>query len=383
MPSLYEKIKGMQPNQVKKSAASAELDILLRVTRLKFPYGNRENIGGETLFYLSNGKVRESVDSGSFLFLDTETTGLSGGAGTLAFLIGLGEITGDELVVTQLLMRDYNQEPLVLHQFLAYLKEIRCLVSYNGAGFDVPLLESRLTLNRLDHDLSAHAHIDMLYAARRVFKLRLKRCSLSRLEEEIFSETRQDDLPGNEVPRRYFQYLEHKREELLEDVLKHNCQDIVSLARLLFHVADLHEQPLLAGHQEDLFSLGKVYERHRQTYRAAECYRACVDQPVRDIAQLRLAEMYKRARMDEDAAQTFELLRLSPAARPGVYIALSKLYEHRFRQPLRALDIARQGMVYCTERLHKSGTVNAEYEDLKRRCLRLMRKVEKQNNGIS
>jgi len=270
---------------------------------------------------------------------------------------------------------------MILDEFRRFLGSANCLVTFNGAGFDLPLLQGRLTINRRGDDLSLIPHLDLLHSARRVFKLRLGRCNLQRLEKEVFGAGRTDDLPGSEVPKRFFKYLASRDESLLKDVLDHNRGDVASLARLLFLMAGMYGQPLKAAHQEDLFSLGKVFERRGEGIIAAECYHA-VTGKIGHIARLRLAELYRKSRMDREAADAFEALRKSPGVNGRVFISLAKIYEHRFAQPERALDIARQGMVYCLERLSFSAAYEEEFRDLEHRCKRLSRKVEKIQHDI-
>lgn len=375
--SLYDRLKNAQPIRSQPVTYKSERDCLTRSERVSLDDPGSFHVSAEAVSFLSGGETETEYDPEDFLFLDTETTGLSGGAGTLAFLIGLGRIEGESIAVTQILMRDYHQEAEMIRGFLQHAQKAKCLVTYNGAGFDLPLLQGRMIINRMEDPLSEMGHIDLLYAARRVFKLRLGRCSLSRMEEAVFRETRKDDLPGSEVPKRYFEYLNSRDEKLLEQVLDHNRQDIVSLARLFFHMVRMHERPLETEHQEDLFSMGKVYERQRQHDRARECYQACSENSVRDIARLRLAEMYRKNRMDEEAVHEYEALRSGRSVNGRVYIALAKIYEHRFRKPARALEIARQGMIYCSERIALSDTAREDFMDLEHRSQRLMRKVER------
>ncbi|NCB05689.1 MAG: hypothetical protein EOM69_09240, partial [Clostridia bacterium] len=139
----------------------------------------------------------------SLVFLDTETTGLSGGAGTLAFLVGLGHIENGRFVVRQYLMRDYGEEPYMLSAVADALSRFRMLVTFNGKSFDAPLLRSRLLINRISAGCVPALHADVLYPSRRVWKLRLGSCTLGRLEEAVLGVHREDDLPGAQVPQAY------------------------------------------------------------------------------------------------------------------------------------------------------------------------------------
>lgn len=166
------------------------------------------------------------------LFLDTETTGLSGGAGTVAFEIGAGWIEPRGMVIRQYVMRDYGQEADMLREVASLIARADTIVTFNGKSFDLPLLESRMIMNRIRVHVTDMPHLDLLHAARRVYKLRLGRCNLTALEEAVLGKTRCDDLPGAQVPERYFTYLKTGEFALLEDVLRHNFDDIQSLAEL-------------------------------------------------------------------------------------------------------------------------------------------------------
>ena len=166
----------------------------------------------ETLFSLSPRALKRlgfphSFDPSRALFLDTETTGLSGGAGTVAFLVGLGRIEGKELVVRQFLMPNYASEPQLLLRVNEFAGGCDTVVTFNGKSFDVPLLQSRHIMCRMDCPIASMKHLDLIHPARRVWKLRLKDCSLSNLEEKILFQHREHDLPGCEVPESQGNFL--------------------------------------------------------------------------------------------------------------------------------------------------------------------------------
>ncbi|MDR2505015.1 MAG: ribonuclease H-like domain-containing protein [Oscillospiraceae bacterium] len=239
------------------------------------------------------GLPREA-DIRSALFVDTETTGLGGGS--VAFLIGTGFIEGGCFVTRQLLMRDYDEEPSSLSVFADMLKDFEFLVSYNGKSFDMPLLKTRCIINKISaegtlmrspdsRDLRPRAgaeppcHLDLLHASRRIWKKRLGGCSLKRIEEETLGLVRADDLPGSEVPRRYFDYLKAKDERLLSDILRHNADDVRGMARIIALLSAIYTTPALLADPLDILSLSRSLERravaleHRENNprRALEC----------------------------------------------------------------------------------------------------------------
>lgn len=167
-------------------------------------------------------------------YFDTETTGLSTGAGTVVFLAGLGRLVGDQLVVRQLLLPDYPHEAALLRLVGSELAALPRVVTYNGRGFDMPLLITRLTVHRLFREMAAlpELHDDLLPVARRLYRRPLGGARLADVEFGVLGVIRNADCPGSEVPSRYFAYLRGGSPDLLTDVLDHNLQDIVSLALL-------------------------------------------------------------------------------------------------------------------------------------------------------
>ena len=167
-------------------------------------------------------------------YFDTETTGLSTGAGTVIFLAGVARLDGDGLLVRQFLLPDYQYELPLLRALAAELRSLDRLVTYNGRSFDIPMLTARLTVNGLFREQAAlpAAHDDLLPDARRLFRRPLGGARLADVEAGVLDVRRTSDCPGSEVPARYFGYLRGGSPDLLADVLDHNLPDVVSLALL-------------------------------------------------------------------------------------------------------------------------------------------------------
>lgn len=380
MASLLDKLRNAKP--VGAGRKSASMDCMTVLKRFRLEGYTSSVLAVETIRLLQGIDIESDIVPSDILFFDTETTGLSGGAGTLAFLVGAGGFEGGEFVVHQFLMRDYDEEIFVLQRFKELLDKSRLIVSFNGASFDIPLLQSRFVMHRMHHDVHFPPHVDLLHAARRIYKLRIGKCTLSHLEEVIFSEKREGDLPGAKVPERYFRYMKTGDESMLEEILEHNSKDIHSLARLLYTLAQLHETPQLARHQEDIFSLGKVYELRKRKDRARICYRALDGGILKMHATHRLADMSRKSGNAEEAAELYEQLLHSGKAVAQTYISLAKIYEHRLRQYDKALAMAHRGMLYCLERLSVEAVQKSrDYRDLEHRHARLMTKVRGTVNG--
>lgn len=287
------------------------------------------------------------------LFLDTETTGLSGGAGTVAFLVGVGWVDGDALVVEQYMLRDYGDEPMLLDRLSERMESFDSVCTFNGKNFDMPLLEARFTMNRMRDRWRDMENLDLLHPARRVWKLRMGSCRLSRIEEIILGAPRADDLPGSEVPARFFQFLKTGDESLLEDIVAHNRQDIATLSTLLIRLCEVNDQPeSLLTDPRDQFSMGKALERMGELRPAREMYRiSAVPRPAGTISSLggerisgmanwRLYLLHRKSQDWDGARRVLEQM-LRRRQMPGsACVELSKLFEHRLKDYVQALSYA-------------------------------------------
>ena len=283
------------------------------------------------------------------IFLDTETTGLSGGVGTLAFQVGVGYIRDGRFVVEQYLMRDYPEEPYMLSLLCDTLRPFRALVTFNGRSFDAPLLRNRLLLNRLDVGAIPDLHFDLLYPSRRLWKLRLGSCRLSRLEEELLGVCREDDLPGALVPQTYFQYLKDRRFEPIHRILLHNRQDIVSLAQLFFYVCMVYERPEQLQYGQDLFSMAQALTRAGDRTHAAKCYRLSAVGGQRAGAYQALARIEKQSGSPLRAVRLYQAMLKNGDEPVQAAVALAKLFEHRLHDPEQALSYTRQALLMLSE----------------------------------
>ncbi len=334
------------------------------------------DLTAETLRLMSDRAIPEGLDPRRILYLDTETTGL-GGSGTVAFLVGTGFLTDNGFEVHQFLMRDYPEEPYLLKHVAAGLERFDVLCTFNGTTFDVPLLESRFLMNRMDRGCLEMPHIDLLHMCRRLWKLRLGRCNLGRLEEVILGSPRTDDLPGSEVPQRYFDYLKTKRIELLDDILKHNAQDIISLCVLLNHMADLYLHPEKIRFSEDVYSMGRALERINRTENARHCYRLARRGRMGDSAGTALAMSYRRSGEREQAVEIWQ--EMVSECRGGIvpYVELAKYEEHVRRDVPAALAWTEKALILLSEpSLREGRTVQEAQNELQYRRQRLLRKLK-------
>ncbi|MBQ4452873.1 MAG: ribonuclease H-like domain-containing protein [Clostridia bacterium] len=285
-------------------------------------------------------------------FIDTETTGLSGGAGTVAFLVGMGRVKDGRFYVKQYLMPDYGAEAEMLEALSEDMRFSDAVVHFNGRRFDMPLLRDRCVMKRLPDLGEGKAQLDLLYPARSVWKLRLGSCRLSFLESAVLGMPERDDIPGSEIPGRYFESVRTGNVSLLEDVVRHNRQDIVTLGTLLCELEALYTRPEEAEEQLDLFSLGRTFERQGEYRVARGLYlKASRPRPVRTVQDLR-AEKYageanlrlyllQRRRADYEACLgTLQNMIKRGQMGDVPKLELCKLMEHRLHRYSDALRIA-------------------------------------------
>ncbi|MBN4076390.1 ribonuclease H-like domain-containing protein [Gemmatimonas aurantiaca] len=312
----------------------------------------------------------------SFLFFDTETTGL-GGAGAVPFLIGVGSFVRGGLETRQYIIPDFSDEAAMLERVLAEFSPETILVSYNGRAFDAPLTIDRLIIQRVARKLPFKHHLDLLHSSRSLFKRRIQDCSLGNVEAQIFGFQRTDDIPGYLVPEVYLNWIHHDDPGLLSEVIAHNRQDIVSLAMLLGIITEAHStegdsltEPL------DVYSFMRRAEARKDRPLAAAVSR----KRGAEMASVGIAEIeyhramaFKRAGDLRHAVPIFEQLetgrdRFAQMAR----LELAKWLEHKMRDYARALLLTQKAQRFS---LNHSG----HKQDLalwQRRESRLKRKIE-------
>lgn len=317
----------------------------------------------------------------SVVYLDTETTGLAGGTGTCAFLIGIGAAEGSGFRVRQLFLRDFTEEKAALDALAEALEPYELLVTYNGKTFDIPLLETRYTLARMKSPFTRMVHLDLLHPARRLWKLRLESCQLKNLERELLGIARNGDVPGSEIPQIYFDYLRTRSAQALQPVFFHNALDIVTLAGLTVEVGQAIGR---AGDGADcdsldLFSLSRVLERAGASELArATCLQAIargLPESVEPHALWHLAAQHKKERSYDAAVEVWT--KISTLASRYTVQACEELaihYEHRVRDANKALEFAEAAY----QQLQDTSGSHSWLGRLAHRRERLLRKAQKQ-----
>jgi uncharacterized protein len=271
------------------------------------------------------------------VFLDIETTGLAGGAGTYAFLVGCGVFDSGGFRTWQVFMCGHPAERALLDILADHLRGAGALVTFNGKTFDVPVIETRYLFHRLAFPFGGLPHLDMLHTARRLWRGEAG-CALQALEQTLLNHVREGDVPGAEIPSRYLQYIRTGDVQPLEPVLHHNRLDLLSLAALTATAMRLvQEGPAAARDAAERLGLGSLYERAGLQARARECYASAAapggDREVRGEALRRLAAQCRRERRHQDAAAAWqEVLALGGAVGRAEREALEALaihHEHR------------------------------------------------------
>lgn len=278
--------------------------------------------------------VDQDVDD--WVYLDTETTGLSGGTGNLAFMVGVARYShGGDLRVRQYTLAAFGDERAMLESLVDWVGDAAALVSYNGRGFDLPLLLGRLRLHSVAHRLDQLVHLDLMYTVRRAYRSLWPDCRLQTAERKRLGLHRVDDFPGAQAPDAWRAWLQIGSTDPLVGVLRHNYQDVVSLARL--HAALVEDYSARSGRSLDRLRVGRAWESMGCIEQAVELWSAPVAR-LEESTQLALANLYRR---QGDWAQAEALwMRLHRRGNRDAALALSKYHEHRRRDFGRAMSFA-------------------------------------------
>jgi uncharacterized protein YprB with RNaseH-like and TPR domain len=280
-----------------------------------------------------------------FAFLDTETSGMAGGTGTYAFLVGAARFVDGKFALQQFFLRDPYEEPAMLEALINFLAPCEALVTFNGKSFDAPLLTTRYKLHKIPAPFKDYAHLDLLPLARRLWRDRLPSRALKYLEEHVLGFTRaSDEVPGYEIPWLYFDYLRTQDARPLGGVFYHNAMDVVAMAALLAHVSELLADPYngRVEHGLDFIALGKLFEDLNRWDEAARLFERGLELGLTEsdfeVAVKRLSILQKKR---GDVEQALSLWKKS-AGMGHIYahIELAKHYEHKERDVKSALQWA-------------------------------------------
>jgi uncharacterized protein YprB with RNaseH-like and TPR domain len=322
-------------------------------------------------------------------FLDTETTGLSGGTGTMAFVVGLGFFTNfaDAFCVHQYFLRDPGDEPAQIEGLAELLSEFEAIVSFNGRAFDVPIIENRFILARTPPPTASLPHLDLLQPARRLWRHRLPSCRLVVIEKEVLGVLReQDDVPSGDIPYLYRDYLRTGDAREMQRVLYHNAIDILSLVTLAVKLcqafADPWEREKLSG--AEFYGLGRWYAKENQLEETERAYRAALAQAdlspnLRAKVLCDLSRLLKRAGRKDEAFAYWQQLALEATGHTLAHTELAKYFEWDVENLPLAVGWTRAALALAESwpaGLRRDDT----RDELRHRLERLERKAEKLQN---
>jgi len=341
---------------------------------------------GRAAAMLLSKSIGRELDFRQIAFVDTETTGLSGGAGVCAFLVAIGYLADEGFVVEQFLMSDFPAEPGMLRQVKATLDEFEVIASYNGRAFDVPILDSRFLLNSIRARLGDKPHLDLLHPARRIWRHRLGDCSLKSIEANVLDFFRIGDIDSWLIPETYFEFLRTGDRRLMDPVLSHNQLDVLSLAFIAQLILAAVEDPARAefAHGPDWYGLGTHFEKHRRMEEAARCFEKAMelglpgDALAKCMKRLSLAHKREgnwdgavRLWREEAGDETHTLFSLEE---------LAKYYEHRTRDLDGARETCRKAITMLEIKPATTALdLSRHFERFEYRLQRIEKKIRKRN----
>ena len=320
----------------------------------------------------------EELSRDELLFLDTETTGLAGGAGTVAFMIGLAYFAGNEVVLEQYIMRDYDEEPDQLEAVKERIEERSNLVTFNGKCYDFPLLKDRFIMNRLEPPVLDN-HIDLLHPARSLWR-HLPSCSLKALEWQVIDFRRGEDIDGSQVPEQYFQYLKEKDFELLRPIIEHNRDDIISMISLARHLGEVVSlSDSIDWDSNKAYNLGYLFEKDGQLEKSISLYERAryLQDSDRLLTRIerKLTWQYKRAELYDRAVEIWQ--QMIREKRGGVFpwVELAKYYEHQEKDYDSALKLVETAKKFLVSRRYYISDWKDKKDALEHRLERLEGKL--------
>jgi uncharacterized protein YprB with RNaseH-like and TPR domain len=359
--------------------------------------------------------AKSAADPEQWLFLDTETTGLAGGTGTYAFLVGLAWWDAGGLQVEQFFMRDLDEEHSLLLELSERMSQRSVLVTFNGKSFDWPLLETRYRMTRAIAACTPKLHLDLLHPARQLWRPRLGSVRLKDLERHVLGDesralewSRHDDIDSSLIPQMYFDYLRGGPAEPLAGVFRHNQMDLRGLAALagkILHLFDSgHGFPDAAHHSTqdplDLYGLSRLMQRRGEPARARELYetalRSGLPLDFKRLAQRELAQLAKREQDYARATSLWEELRQASTSakrkRPATTLddaqnaleaaieaaeQLAIYYEHRAKQPQRAAELTSHAVAELRSVQCDGGIAAARAQKIETRLARRLLRLER------
>jgi uncharacterized protein len=292
---------------------------------------------------LSRDERLKGLDLKKTLFLDTETTGLTGGTGTFVFMVGLGFFHEEGLVVHQFFMRDYSEERACLSLLNQVLESFEFLVTFNGRHYDIPLLETRFILSRMTSKIREMPNFDLLFPSRKIWKGAYENCRLVTLESRVLGMGREDDIPPEWIPQLYFEYVQTGDARRIHRVFYHNRMDILSMVALMGRIHLVYHDPQAARPRKGIehFSLGRLFWDHGLHEKAILCFEVALQRCDDDLAwevMRWLSLAFKKTGQSERARSLWEEMATWPYPRGAFpFVELAKYHEHRLKDVEKAI----------------------------------------------
>jgi hypothetical protein len=356
------------------------------------PLSSFRELSSEVVAQVGQDETLADLDLGRVCFLDTETTGLSAGTGTMAFIVGFGFFADDSFEVRQYFLRDPGDEPAMVEALLERLPTFEALVSFNGRAFDVPIIENRFILARVAPPTRDMLHLDLLHPARRLWRYALSSCALTSLEREVLGVLRQQaDVPSGLIPLLYRDYLRTGDARDMRRVLYHNRIDILSMVTLAVRLCQTFADPWNTEKAEErrdlssgeLYALGRWYTGEGRVKEAERAYRAALrlrsesDLALRGRTLRELALLLKRDARRDEAFPFWQQLALESAENASgvaAHVELAKYFEWTVGDLVRAAAWTRAALKWV-EAGASGAYRDARLADLRHRLARLKRKM--------
>jgi uncharacterized protein YprB with RNaseH-like and TPR domain len=346
------------------------------------PLSSFLSLSPKTIAQVARDDALAGVDLQRICFLDTETTGLSGGAGTMAFVVGLGFFTTEGFQLRQFFLRDPGDEPAMVEGLADLFSEFEALASFNGRAFDVPILENRFILARIPPPTAGMPHLDLLHPSRRLWRYHLPSRALGTIEREVLGVLReQDDVPGGVIPYLYRDYLRTGDAREMMRVLYHNAVDILSLATLAARLCRVFADPwaddTLSG--AEFYGLGRWYAAEDRPTETERAYRVALTKadlaPALRAKVLRdLGYLLKRADRRAEALGYWQQLALETTDDVLAHVELAKYLEWHVEDLSLAAGWTRAALAQV-ERWPAGMQRDDTLAELRHRLARLERKI--------
>ena len=388
--ALTDKGRGTAPRTEERSPAKKRREPV-QVFENSYALGSRYGqipismglqVPGPILSFLSREGEFAELDLSSAVFLDLETTGLVGGTGTVPFLVGLAYYRDEQFKVTQFFLNEMAEEDRLIRELSQFIQDMgfKSIITYNGKAFDMPLVETRFALHRMPCPLRGLPHLDFLFSARSLWKHKYDSCRLFHLAQQIVQAERSEDIPGAEIPLRYFQYIRSGDFSLIDPILYHNQEDLLSLLGVVVAGAVLVERNREAaekgeGDPMDLYGVAKLFERAGDTARSAALLEQALaggrglSAEVSLVARKKLSHHFKKNK-DWDKALPF-WQEMAAGDEVDCFRELAMYFEHTAKDYGEAIRVATEGWA-----LSKGKSPMAE-KDFEKRIARLKTKAAK------